>query len=67
MHANDEPVTLTQPMARRYRELAKDKLRSLVFNVAIDTDAALDTTMRDTMINTALQAAKTELFGQCKF
>jgi hypothetical protein len=60
-------MTLTQPDARRYRELAKQNLRGLLFKVASDTDAAPDTPMRDAMINTALQAAKTELFGQCKF
>ncbi|KAG1821942.1 uncharacterized protein BJ212DRAFT_1297215 [Suillus subaureus] len=53
-----------QPMAHRYRELAKEDLYGLVFKVTTDTDAAPDTTMHDAMINMALQTAKTELFGQ---
>jgi hypothetical protein len=59
-------VSLTALTTRKYRELAKEKFRGLLLNVAIDTDAAPSNTVRDTMINTALQAAKRELFEQCK-
>jgi hypothetical protein len=59
-------VSLTPLTTRKYRELAKEKFCGLLLNVAIDTDGAPSNTMHDTMINTALQAAKTELFAQCK-
>jgi hypothetical protein len=53
-------------MARQYRDLAKGNLLALVLNVADDTDAAPGQQMRDKMIDTALQAAKAELFSQCE-
>ncbi|KAG1759613.1 hypothetical protein EDD22DRAFT_955750 [Suillus occidentalis] len=57
-------VSLTPLTTHKYRELAKEKFRGLLLNVAIDTDAAPSNTVRDTMINTALQATKRELFEQ---
>ncbi|KAG2044657.1 hypothetical protein BDR03DRAFT_1003909 [Suillus americanus] len=57
-------MTLTPSMARKYRELAKENLCCLIINVAIDTDRAPSTSTCNTMINTVLQTAKTELVDQ---
>ncbi|KAG1795753.1 uncharacterized protein HD556DRAFT_1534726 [Suillus plorans] len=57
-------IALDSKEVRQYKELAKEKLRGLIVTVAANTDGAPNDAMRNTMIETALQNARIELYGQ---
>ncbi|KAG2120125.1 hypothetical protein DEU56DRAFT_760894 [Suillus clintonianus] len=54
-------VKLSTTLMRKYKEAAKEHLRSLILNADPETDGAPEDELRNKMIDTALQIARTKI------